>query len=204
MVARAAGEAVAVEVFGQAASAAIRAQVARILPLDIDSGGFADVVGRLRRRYPGLRPVLFLSPDEAVAWALIGNRIRVVQAAQLKARLARELGEAVDMAGVTAYAFPGPARLARRGAFPGLSERKVAYVQHSGRAGHQWPARRRVPVRPPARGGAVAAAGAARHRPVRCRAHPPAGRGRAGPAADTRAPAGPGRRAGLPLVALHG
>lgn len=122
MVARAAGEAVAVAVFGHAALAAIRAHVARILSLDIDGGGFADVVGRLRRRYPGLRPVLFLSPDEAVARALIGNRIRVVQAAQLKARLARELGEAVDVAGVTAYAFPD------------LSERKVAYLQHSGRA----------------------------------------------------------------------
>jgi len=140
VVARAADEAVAVEVFGDAASPAIRAQVARILSLDIDGGGFADVggrdpvVGRLQRRYPGLRPVLFLSPYEAAAWALIGNRIRIVQAAQLKARLARELGEAVDVAGVTAYAFPGPARLARLDAFPGLSERKVAYLQHLARA----------------------------------------------------------------------
>jgi len=140
VVARPAGEEIAVEVFGDTEPAAIRAQVARILSLDIDGSGFAavgerdPVVGRLQRRYPGLRPVLFLSPYEAAAWALIGNRIRIVQAAQLKARLARERGDAVEVAGVTAYAFPGPTRLARLGTFPGLSERKVAYLQHLGRA----------------------------------------------------------------------
>lgn len=76
-----------------------RTDVERILSLDVDGRGFAaverrdPVVAALRRRFAGLRPVLFFSPYEAAAWAVIGHRIRITQAAAVKRRLAAELGE---------------------------------------------------------------------------------------------------------------
>jgi 3-methyladenine DNA glycosylase/8-oxoguanine DNA glycosylase len=76
---------VAAEVVGDADRDAVRAQVARILSLDVDGSGFPllaerdPVVGRLQRRYPGLRPVTFWSPYEAAAWTVIGQRIRIVE-----------------------------------------------------------------------------------------------------------------------------
>lgn len=59
------------EVFGDADPATVADQVARVLSLDVDGTGFPavgrrdPVVGRLQRRYPGLRPVTFWSPYEA-------------------------------------------------------------------------------------------------------------------------------------------
>ena len=69
--------------------AAAVAQVERILSLDVDGRGFPDisrhdpVVAQLQSRYPGLRPVCFWSPYEAAAWSVIGQRIRIVQAAAM-------------------------------------------------------------------------------------------------------------------------
>ena len=74
--------------------AAVRAQVERILSLDVDGSGFPavgerdPVAGAIQRRYPGLRPVGFWSPYEAAAWTIIGHRIRMTQAAGIKARMA--------------------------------------------------------------------------------------------------------------------
>jgi DNA-3-methyladenine glycosylase II len=119
------------EVFGEADPEAVRDQVARILSLDVDGSRFPEVgrrdpvVGGLQGRWPGLRPVGFFSPYEAAAWALIGHRIRIVQAARLKERMAAELGQAVDVHGDVRHAFPGPARLAALEGFPGLFARKV-------------------------------------------------------------------------------
>lgn len=119
------------EVFGGAPVGAVRGQVGRILSLDVDGRGFSGVgerdpvVGRLRGRYPGLRPVRFCSPYEAGAWALIGHRTRIVQAARVKARMARELGEAVVVHGERCHAFPAPGRLLGLGAFPGMMAAKA-------------------------------------------------------------------------------
>src|ERR671938_136124 len=49
-------------------------------------------------------PVGFFSPYEAAAWALIGHRIRIVQAARIKERMAAELGQAVDVHGDVRHA----------------------------------------------------------------------------------------------------
>jgi DNA-3-methyladenine glycosylase II len=123
------------EVFGAADPEAVREQVARILSLDVDGSGFPEVgrrdpvVGGLQGRWPGLRPVGFFSPYEAAAWALIGHRIRIVQAARIKERMAVELGRAVDVHGDLRHAFPGPGRLAGLEGFPGLFERKVANLR---------------------------------------------------------------------------
>lgn len=95
-------------------SGAVADQVRRVLSLDVDGSGFpavgdADpIVGRLQRTYPGLRPVCFHSPYEAACWAVIGQRIRMTQAARLKDRIAREYGVTLNVAGVDVPAFPAP------------------------------------------------------------------------------------------------
>jgi DNA-3-methyladenine glycosylase II len=114
---------------------AVRAQVARILSLDVDGSGFRavgerdPVIGGLQRRYPGLRPVGFWSPYEAAAWAIIGQRIRIRQAAAIKAGMARQLGEPVLFNGRVVHAFPAPERLAALGGFPGLPGRKPEWLR---------------------------------------------------------------------------
>ena len=106
-------------------------QVERILSLDIDGRGFRDiahhdpVVAQLQSRYPGLRPVCFWSPYEAAAWSVIGQRIRIVQAAAIKARITAEHGETIDMGGRTVRAFPNPATLAQLSRISGLNETKL-------------------------------------------------------------------------------
>ena len=124
------------EVFGEADPDATREQVARILSLDVDGTGFPEVgrrdpvVGGLQARWP----VGFFSPYEAAAWALIGHRIRIVQAARVKERMAAELGQAVDVHGDVCHAFPGPARLAALEGFPGLFGRKAENLRSLGEA----------------------------------------------------------------------
>jgi DNA-3-methyladenine glycosylase II len=131
---------VAGEVFGDADPAAVRDQVARILSLDVDGTGFRGVgrrdpvVGRLQAHWPGLRPVGFFSPYEAAAWALMVQRISIVQAARLKQHMAADLGEAVDVHGDLRHAFPGPARLAGLDGYRGLTARKVAFLRSLGEA----------------------------------------------------------------------
>ncbi len=103
---------------GTAEQVAAADQTARILSLDIDGEGWPEVgrrdpvVGVLQERYGLLRPVGFLSPYEAAAWALIGQRIRIVQAAAIKATIADRLGEHVEIHGEDLAAFPAPERLA--------------------------------------------------------------------------------------------
>jgi len=114
---------------------AMRAQVERILSLDVDGSGFPavgerdPVVGRLQRRYPGLRPIGFWSPYEAAAWTIIGHRIRIRQAAAIKARMAAQLGDPVAFGDRVVHAFPSPARLASLESFPGLIGRKPEWLR---------------------------------------------------------------------------
>ncbi|AEM80939.1 DNA-3-methyladenine glycosylase family protein [Streptomyces violaceusniger] len=111
--------------------AAVRAQLARILSLDVDGSGFPElaaadpVVAGLMAEFPGLRPVCFHSPYEAAVWAVIGHRIRMTQAAAIKARLAERYGRRVQVAGRTLHAFPTPPALRAINRIPGLTEVKI-------------------------------------------------------------------------------
>ena len=115
--------------------AEVQPQVERILSLDVDGSGFAavgerdPVVGDVQHRYPGLRPVGFWSPYEAAAWTIIGHRIRITQAAAIKARIAERLGEPVSFGGRVVHAFPSPQRLAKLDTFPGLAGRKPEWLR---------------------------------------------------------------------------
>jgi DNA-3-methyladenine glycosylase II len=100
----------------------------RILSLDVDGTDFAalgerdEVVRALQRGFPGLRPVLFYTPYEAAAWAIIAQRIRMTQAAAIKERLSDKRG--------TSGAFPAPAELAQLSApQPGLTDRKIEQLR---------------------------------------------------------------------------
>lgn len=116
---------------GDAEPAAARAQLARIFSLDTDGTGFAQVAGAdpvvavLAARYPGLRPVCFGSPYEAAAWAVIGHRIRIIQAAAIKQRIAEQHGQHLTVAGAPLAAFPAPRVLQAMARIPGLPEVKA-------------------------------------------------------------------------------
>jgi DNA-3-methyladenine glycosylase II len=76
----------------------------------------------------------FWSPYEAAAWTIIGHRIRITQAAAIKARMAEQLGEPVGFGGRTVHAFPSPQRLAGLEEFRGLSGRKPEWLRSLARA----------------------------------------------------------------------
>lgn len=98
--------------------------VRRILSLDVDGSGFPDiadrdpVVGTLQAKSPGMRPVLFNSPYEAACWSVLSQRVRMTDAAALKARIARRVGGRAavpaaegELSGIQLDTFPAPRRL---------------------------------------------------------------------------------------------
>ncbi|HEY0443090.1 MAG TPA: hypothetical protein VGC90_02605 [Candidatus Limnocylindrales bacterium] len=110
-------------------------QAARSLSLDHDGTGWPEVgrrdpvIGRLQERYGFLRPVCFYSAYEAATSFVIGQRIAMRQARAVKARLAEELGDTVEISGRVVHAFPRPQRLADVEAIQGLSAVKVTRVR---------------------------------------------------------------------------
>lgn len=79
---------------------AAAAQVRRFLSLDIDARSWPDVADRdpvladAQARLPGLRPCGFHSPYEAAVWAVLSQRVRIVQAARLRQELIARHGDA--------------------------------------------------------------------------------------------------------------
>jgi DNA-3-methyladenine glycosylase II len=73
------------------------AQACRFLSLDVDARGWPDiarldpVIADAQQRLPGLRPCGFHSPYEAAAWAVLSQRLRIVQASRLRDDLVRRL-----------------------------------------------------------------------------------------------------------------
>ena len=126
----------------QAPADDIRAQLERMLCLDVDGAGFAAVAARdavvagLRQQHIGLRPVLFPSPYEAAARAIIGHQLPVRQAAAITRRLAEEHGVRVEVGDRVRHGFPAPGQLAELPLVRGLAARKVeqlrALGQHPG------------------------------------------------------------------------
>jgi DNA-3-methyladenine glycosylase II len=125
-----AGSVVRATITGGSAAGAERviAQAARVVSLDHDGTGYAEVgerdpvVGRLQRESGFLRPVLFHSPYEAACWAVISARLRQPQAARIR--------DAVSAGGV----FPAPAALLARDEIAGLTAEKVQRLHGIARA----------------------------------------------------------------------
>lgn len=84
-------------------------QTARFLALDVDARGWVDVgrrdpvIADAQRELPGLRPCGFHSPYEAAVWAVLSQRVRIVQAGRLRAGIVDRHGDR--------GAFPTPQRL---------------------------------------------------------------------------------------------
>lgn len=118
----------------------VEAKVARILSLDVDGSGWAEVgrrdpvVGRMQRQFPGFRPVNWSDAYEAAAWCVISTRISMRQAQGVKDRLSREHGHEVVIHGHRLWAFPAPDRLVELKSLRGLFGRKVEYLNHLGEA----------------------------------------------------------------------
>ena len=119
------GSTAVVTVTGSGDLAAAAEQACRFLSLDVDARGWPEVGGRdpviadAQARLPGLRPCGFHSPYEAASWAVLSQRIRIVQAARLRADLVAAHGED----GV----FPAPATL--RALELDLPGRKAEYLR---------------------------------------------------------------------------
>jgi DNA-3-methyladenine glycosylase II len=128
------------DVYGDADTAAVLQQVARILSVDVDGRGWPEVgrrdpvAGRLQHRFPGFRPVNWSDAYEAAAWSILSTRIAMRQAQGVKDRMCRELGFEVDIHGHRLWTFPEPQRLVELESFKGLFGRKVEYLNGLGEA----------------------------------------------------------------------
>jgi DNA-3-methyladenine glycosylase II len=104
-----AGNAAHMVVSGQGDLEAAAAQACRFLALDVDGRGWPEVgrrdpvIADAQARLPGLRPCGFHSPYEAAAWSVLAQRLRISQAARLRADLIARYGEG--------GAFPAPRTL---------------------------------------------------------------------------------------------
>lgn len=102
---------------GEAPVDVVRAQVARILSLDHDGAAWEAIgaedpaLGRVQAMHPGLRPVLFHSPYEAAAWAILSARQPRAHALALRQSIAERWGTAFEVEGTPMAAFPPPDRL---------------------------------------------------------------------------------------------
>ena len=111
--------------------AAVKGQVARVLSLDYDASGFADVgirdpvIGQLQEIAPGLLPPLFFSPYEAAVWSVISARRPANQMAEVRRKLSEAHGSTFELAGRRLAAVPTPDQLLRVQEFPGLPPEKV-------------------------------------------------------------------------------
>jgi DNA-3-methyladenine glycosylase II len=124
------GPAALLATFPSEPSPALVTQVRRVLSLDLDGDHLAElgradpVLGGLVTRAPGLRPVLFGTPYEGAAWAVLSARTPAATAAGHRRRLQDEYGEAV-VVGRTLRAFPVPARLLAVESLPGVPAEKM-------------------------------------------------------------------------------
>jgi DNA-3-methyladenine glycosylase II len=120
-----AGDGAHVVVTGDGDLEAAAAQARRFLALDVDARGWPEVgrrdpvIADAQARLPGLRPCGFHSPYEAAAWSVLSQRLRIVQAARLRAGLIARHGQD--------GAFPPPRDLRR--ADLDLPARKSEYLR---------------------------------------------------------------------------
>ena len=73
--------------------------------------------------------MLFHSPYEAAAWAMLAQRRHRSQATALRRRLAEALGQPFQLAGRTEHAFPLPDRLLGLDSFPGLEPQRAGRLR---------------------------------------------------------------------------
>lgn len=122
---------VQLETAGGADPDAIARQVARMLSLDHDARPFValgerdPVLAGLLAVAPGLRPPLFHSAYEALAWAVLSARRPARQMQAVRRRLSEEHGTVLELGGRPVPVFPTPRQLLAVDDVPGLTPEKV-------------------------------------------------------------------------------
>jgi DNA-3-methyladenine glycosylase II len=129
------------DVHGETPVEVARSQVARILSLEHDGTAWEEagardrVLGGLQMAFPGLRPVLFHSPYEAAAWAVMVARTGRAQARQVRRWISERFGTSFELAGEPMAAFPSAeALLEIDEPIPGLTNEKRLRLQGIARA----------------------------------------------------------------------
>jgi endonuclease III len=113
----------------------VERHAARMLSLDVDGSGLAEVgerdpvVGRLLGEADGRRPVCFGTPFEAAVWAVLSQHVSMAQARRVKEAVASSLGTRIEIGGEEATAFPGPAALASLESFEGVWDSKLERIR---------------------------------------------------------------------------
>ena len=108
------GDGVHGEVVAGAGRADLETQVTRILSLDHDATGWAElgerdpVLGELQHARAGLRPVLFATPWEAAVWSILTQRTQYRQALRVRERLVAVTGTPIEHDGTIHRPFPSP------------------------------------------------------------------------------------------------
>jgi DNA-3-methyladenine glycosylase II len=129
------GEEVEVDFRSDLPAEQVEAHVARVLSLDTDATGFAEVgardpvIGRLLEEAGGRRPVCFGTPFEAAVWAVLSQRVSMAHAARVKEALAAAHGTRMEIGGEAVVAFPGPSALASLDELPGLWPSKLERIR---------------------------------------------------------------------------
>lgn len=106
-------------------------QVETALSIDIDGTTFPalaerdPVLGRIQRELSFMRPMCATSPYEAAVARVLGQRSSIVQQRKIRAQMAAELGDAIDVAGRTLHALPRPQVLLATDSWPGVSAAKM-------------------------------------------------------------------------------
>jgi DNA-3-methyladenine glycosylase II len=127
-------------VFGDADPDLVVNQVRRVLSLDHSGLDWAEiglrdpVAGRLQTAFPGLRPVLFHSPYEAAAWAILSQRRHRTQATVVRRRLSLTYGHTFALPNGDVEAFPTPSELLAIGSFPSLEPQRIDRLHTIARA----------------------------------------------------------------------
>ena len=135
--------AVQARVFGALDIGAVQKQVERVLSLDYDGEPWRavrerdPVIAALQDRFPSFRPVLHYSPYEAATWSVLTGRRGQRQAAVMRARIGKEIGETFELAGEVMSAFPIPQRLLKLRAMHGLEPVQIERLHGIARAALQ-------------------------------------------------------------------
>ncbi len=128
------------ETTGDADPDAVLRQVARVLSLDHDARPFValgdhdPVLAGLLAVAPGLRPPLFHSAYEALAWAVLSARRPARQMQVVRQRLSEQHGTVLQVGGCPVPVFPTPRQLLAVTEVPGLTPEKVVRLHGIARA----------------------------------------------------------------------
>jgi DNA-3-methyladenine glycosylase II len=128
-------DAIVADYAGIADPEVLRAQLARILGLEVDGAAWRavgerdPVVAGLQRTFAGFFTAAKASPYDAATWAVLAPRMPIQRAAAVKLAIARTHGTTVTLNGCTHHVFPAPAQLAELDACEGLSAEKVTRLR---------------------------------------------------------------------------